>query len=187
MNAHFQRGFSLLELLVVFVMVAMVSVLIVQGLGFGLSLYERVKSRGPALVSNSMAHSWYRQVNASLIAQKEKGKSLIGDAKNFSAQTLNPLIADKGLPTNIHWRLDQGWLYYLENEHQIPILSYEVTAKFEYLDKNGSWTASWPIDRDGYDLPRAIRVNFDEESLTASVIMRTEPDLLLEESRLDRK
>ena len=108
MKVYYQRGFSLLELLVVFVMVAMVSVLIMQGLGFGLSLYERVKNRGPALVSHSMAHSWYRQVNGSLIAQKEKGKSLVGDAEGFRAQTLNPLIAYKGLPTDIQWRLGSG-------------------------------------------------------------------------------
>ena len=168
-------------------LVAMVSVLIMQGLGFGLSLYERVKSRGPALVSHSMAHSWYSQVNGSLIAQKEKGKSLVGDAEGFRAQTLNPLIAYKGLPTDIQWRLDQGWLYYLESKHQIPILSYEVDASFEYLEKNGTWRESWPIDRDSYDLPKAIRVKFDKEMLTALVIMRTRPDLLLEESRLDRR
>jgi len=179
-------GFSLLELLVVFVIVSMVSVLILQGLGFGLSLYERVQNRGPELIAKSMAHDWYRQVNASLVAQTKKGESLQGNHFEFRAQTLSPLLGRGGLPVNIQWKIDQGSLYYSERGQEFRVLSVDHDAEFEYLRGDGSWVRSWPVDKESYNLPEAIRIESSKERISAMVRMRTEPDVLLEEMRLDR-
>jgi prepilin-type N-terminal cleavage/methylation domain-containing protein len=182
-----QSGFSLLELLVVFVIVSMVSVLVLQGLGFGLSLYERVRNRGPELTAESMAHDWFRQVNASLLAQNQRGESLVGDRSKFRAKTLNPLIGHVGLPTSIQWQIDQGSLYYSENGQELKVLSLDMDAGFEYLRGDGSWSRFWPVDKDSFNLPKAIRIGFGNASILATVKMRLAPDRLLEESRLDRR
>ena len=186
MRQRLQSGFSLLELLVVFVIVAMVSVLVLQGLGFGLSLYDRVRNRGPELIAESMARGWYRQVNASLVAQKQRGESLVGNHSKFRAQTLSPLVGSGGLPTNIQWKIDQGSLYYLEGGREFRILAVGLDAEFEYLREGGGWARFWPVDKESYNLPEAIRIESDKGSISATVRMRTSPDLFLEEMRLDR-
>jgi hypothetical protein len=164
----------------------MVSVLVLQGLGFGLSLYDRVRKKGPELILESMAHDWFRQVNASLVAQKRRGESLVGNHLEFRAQTLSPLLGGGGLPANIYWKIDQGSLYYSESSQEFEILSVDPDAEFEYLRTNGSWVRFWPVDKEGYNLPEAIRIESGQGSISAKVRMRTAPNLVLEEMRLDR-
>ena len=165
---------------------SMVSVLVLQGLGFGLSLYDRVRNRGPELIAESMARDWYRQVNASLVAQKRRGESLVGSHLEFRAQTLNPLIGGGGLPANIHWKIDQGSLFYSESSQEFRILSVDPDAEFEYLRKDGRWARFWPVDKESYNLPEAIRIGSGKGRISARVRMRTAPNLVLEEMRLDR-
>ena len=170
----------------VFVIVSMVSVLVLQGLGFGLSLYERVRNRGPELIAESMARGWYRQVNASLVAQKRRGESLEGNHFKFRAQTLSPLLGRGGVPTKIQWKIDQGSLYYLESGQEFRVLTVDLDAEFEYLREDGGWARFWPVDKESYKLPEAIRIESGKGRISATVRMRTRPDLFLEEMRLDR-
>ena len=70
-----QTGLSLLEMLVVFVIISLVSTVLAQGFGFGLALYERVESRGQQMVADVLSVKWFRHVNGSLIASKQPGTS----------------------------------------------------------------------------------------------------------------
>ena len=96
-----QEGLSLLEMLVVFTIVSMVSVLLVQGFGFGVSLYQRVNESGPGAQKMAMSRNWFREVNSALVVQNDPLMTLLGDAGRIKAYSLNPLFGAPGKPTQI--------------------------------------------------------------------------------------
>jgi general secretion pathway protein J len=184
-----QSGLSLLELLVVFVIISLVSTVLAQGFGFGLALFDRVQNREKVVVVQILSSRWFRHVNNSLVAQKEPGTSVIGNNKQFRAETINPLLAEPGVPTYIEWELDQGTLLYSEEGKQIRVSNQlPVGSQFQFRTADGDWINRWPRDKQSYLLPKAIRVVSVEETLMlATTKIRTRPNLLLEESRLDRR
>lgn len=186
MSPRRQAGLSLLELLVVFVLVSMISTVLVQGFGFGLSLYQRVTERSQLHQSELLASAWFRSVNESLVPSKIPGSSLIGDSSEFTAVSMNALLASRGLPEKVVWRLDAGALFYQESLQSLEIAEAD-NASFAYLDKAGRWHSFWPINESGYELPVAIRLlRGPNNTLTVTLKSRLEPDLLLEEARRER-
>lgn len=182
-----QTGLSLLELLVTLVLISLVSTVIVQGFGFGLSLYDRVTSRSNQTSTELLINHWIRFSVSALVAGKVVETSLSGAPDGFSAVTLNPLLAPEGTPTRISWRLEGNTLEYLENEKVLEVRELESLAAFEYRNTSGEWVGAWMPTDDALDLPRAIRLRQDKEILvTAAVRTRLDPDLLLEESRRER-
>ena len=175
-----------MELLVVFTIVSLVSVLIAQGFGFGFSLYQRVKDRGPDSIVEVMSRTWFRDINRSLVAQKQPGMSLIGDSTTFSAVTMNALVEPSGSPEEIRWEIRVGALYYVESSQEYKLATLGDSAIFQYMDLSGSWVSSWPVDRESMNLPQAIRIKLGRETITVNIGMRLEPNLMLEENLRDR-
>lgn len=184
-----QSGLSLLELLVVLVIVGLVSTLLMQGLGFGLSLFERVHTRGEAVKQELMSRQWFRQVNASLVAKPATaGVSLEGNNFAFVSVTLNPLLGSSGIPQEIEWRIEDQILWYKESGLSLSIMSIDMDATFSYRSENGKWVNQWPSGQNHDAIPTAIAVRGREgRDLVASVRVRKRPDLLLEESRRERE
>ncbi|MBO6658534.1 MAG: type II secretion system protein [Pseudomonadales bacterium] len=181
-----QQGLSLLEVLVVFVIVAMVSTAIVQGFGFGLSLYERVQTKSQRQTVNLLSTKWFQMVNQSLVPSKEVGRSLVGASGSFSAITVNPLLADPGMPAPINWSIEDNILIYGERDQKLGILRLSGRATFEYRTDSGEWVVEWPIDEESYSLPSAIRLRNEDWFVTAAIRGKLEPNLLLDESRRER-
>lgn len=182
-----QKGLSLLELLVVFVIISMVSTVLLQGFGYGLALYERVESRGQQIVIDSLSSKWFRHTNGALIPSKQPGESLVGDSRGFSAVTINPLIGIAGLPTEIRWEQVDDVLVYKEGGKNMAIRRLPSGSFFQFRSIQGRWLNAWPVDVASHRLPTAIRVWGDGDPLITVVIKgRLYPDLLLEESRRER-
>ena len=187
MIAQRNQGMSLLELLVVLVIVSLVSTAIVQGLGFGLALYQRVIGAEAERAKQLRAEEWFRIVNGSLVAQTTPGESLEGTTRQFTAHTMNSLIGDDSVVRPIEWDIRRGVLRYKEADGEyLPVLIVGNDAEFEYLEESGRWRQTWPITNDSLDLPRAIRVSTSNRRITAAVRARRTPNLMLEESRRDR-
>lgn len=178
---------SLLELLVVLVIVSLISTALVQGLGFGLSLYHRIVDSEVERSERLRTEEWFRLTNAGLVAQKDPGESLKGDKKVFHAYSMNPLLLDRSIVLPITWDISEGQLRYKEGEGEfLPMRFVGYTSEFRYRDESGRWHSSWPLSDDSLALPRAIRILAQDGNVTASIRMRRVPNLMLEESRKDR-
>ena len=182
-----QEGLSLLEMLVVFTIVSMVSVLLVQGFGFGVSLYQRVNESGPGAQKMAMSRNWFREVNSALVVQNDPLMTLLGDAGRIKAYSLNPLFGAPGKPTQIVWTLNDGELKYEESGIEVAIDYLAGDAVFEYQMPSGEWVVPWPLSKNVAQLPKALRIKSDKEHVTALLGMRLQPDGLLEENLRDRE
>ena len=184
-----QRGLSLIELLVVLVIVALVSSLLMQGLGFGLSLYERVHSRAEVMRQQVLFRQWFRQVNETLVAKpSSSGVSLEGDSNTFFSTTLNPLLGESGRSQDIRWRIEGDIVWYEESGVSLFMTSVPGGAAFAYLHQSGRWSNHWPPKETSESLPDAIALaRGDERNLIAALRVRDIPDLLLEDSRRERE
>ena len=186
MNGSRERGLSLLELLVVFVIISMVSTAIVQGFGFGLSLYERVQAKSQQHAVDLLSAKWFRLVNQALIPGKTVERSLVGAADGFSAVTVNPLVSQSGTPEVISWRVEEGFLFYTEGENRFSVARVAQDASFEYRNPRGEWVRDWPFNEQQPSLPLAIRLIQENQTITVAVKGKLTPNLLLEESRRER-
>lgn len=187
-QARSQRGLSLLELLVVFVIISLVSTVLVQGFGFGLALYERVQTRTDRIANELLVANWFRSSLEAMVAGKTVETTFHGETDRLRGVTLNPLLGESGSPADFEWRLDRGVLTYRESGSELTVRDAgETIQRFEYLDSDGAWLSTWSPTPEKLELPGAIRVMADEGTvLLATVRSRLAPDLLLEESRRER-
>lgn len=187
MTKRTQSGLSLLELLVVFVLVSMISTVLVQGFGYGLSVYDRVESGGQQLVIDVLSAKWFRLVNSALVPLNSREQSLVGGSEQFEAMTMNPLLDSYGQSTRVSWQIVHDVLVYRQGDGELEVLRLPRGAVFRYLNVAGDWVDSWPTDQNTYELPVAVRIDSGTETLlTASVRNRLVPNFLLEESRRER-
>lgn len=187
-GARYQKGLSLLELLVVFVIISLVSTVLVQGFGFGLALYERVQTRTDRMANELLVNHWFRSSLESLVAGKTVETALAGEAATLTGVTLSSLISAPGSPVYFEWHLGDDELLYKEGESELIVRDLGgVTHRFEYLDDTGVWQPNWTPSMDKLDLPVAVRIVVQGETLVlAAVRSRLKPDLLLEDSRRER-
>lgn len=188
-NQSKQIGLSMLELLVVFVIVSLVSTLLMQSLGFGLSLFERVSSRGQSVQKEVLVREWFRIVNQSLVAKvHQDGPSLVGDTLSFRASTLNPLLTGPGIAQTVSWSIERGVLIYKEAGQNLEIVNLPQGSRLQYQNHNGRWFDHWPVGEETQRLPQSVAVDTGSEFPVLAVLrVRSNPDFLLEESRRERE
>lgn len=178
---------SLLEMLVVFVIVSLVSTVLVQGFGFGLSLYERIQTRDDRVSRELLVSHWFRATSNGLIAGKQAETSFSGSPFQFRASSYNSLLSDPGAPREIRWEIRDSTLTYSESDRVLDILMLQEPGEFEYLNSTGEWLPAWEPTESELDIPKAVRlVQQGGVLMSAAVRVRTAPNLLLEESRRDR-
>jgi general secretion pathway protein J len=181
-NRHkLQRAFTLIEMLVVMIIVAMVVTLIVQGFGYTLGVYQRVVKNQNNAYQQVFAYDWFTSSLQAQVAMRPKDRGLEGDAHQLHTFSYQPLLAQQGLKTRIGWELvDQGGelqLNYREANQQFIVQRWTGAAgRFEYLDEKGQWVMRWPMEKsDLQPLPKAIRlvVNSGRETFNYVAINNT--------------
>lgn len=178
---------SLLEMLVVFVIVSLVSTVLMQGFGFGLSIYERIQSRDDRVSKELLVSHWFRYTSNVLIAEKQTENSFSGSPDEFRAFSFNALLSDPGAPQEIRWGIGRSTLFYEERDRVFELMTLEDGSEFEYLNALGEWVSHWEPSDSSLEIPKGIRlVNQNAVQMTVAVRVRTSPDLLLEESRRER-
>jgi general secretion pathway protein J len=159
-----QRAFTLIEMLVVLIIVAMVVTLIIQGFGYTLGLYQRVVKSQNTAYQQVFTYHWLSSSLSSPVAVRPKDRGLEGDASQLSTYSYQPLLAQAGLKTLVQWELQhQGgelWLSYKEGQIRFPVYQWtNATGRFEYLDEQGQWVNLWPMQKsDNLPLPKAVRI-----------------------------
>lgn len=145
-------GFTLLEMLVVMVLTALITTLLMGGLG----MVHRLQSRfGPEVFNSqhgAMYADWFRLTVNGLMPDYPDGQYRFkGEPDRFSGLTLSPLDRPPGAPAPFGWLLHfdpvagQTQLRYGEASIGVTILSWPGSGgRFRYLDAKGEKHDSWP-------------------------------------------
>lgn len=150
-----QSGMTLIELLVVMVILAMVSALLIQGLGGALITYERVQRQQQQSLQPTLAYRWLAGTLGGAQAELDEPRQFHGIEQQLSGYTHRPLVGQSGQVSAFSWQLRKGeqnelQLWYIQGESNQKIswlvLSWPAgsTGLFRYYDFKGSLTSRWP-------------------------------------------
>ena len=145
-----ERGFTLLEVLVVLVLAAMISGILFQAYDLTLRLNRQFGVEYFASQQGVMLADWVRQSLQGLQPDYPDGpRKFKGEAKKLSGVTTSTLVADFGVPAAV-----AGDLTYDSGNDETalrsgpdgaPLFSWPGTAgRFVYLDAKGEAHDSWP-------------------------------------------
>ena len=153
MTGRWQRGFTLLEMLVTLVIVSLLMALLMQTLLYALQLRTRILEQQWRQQAVVLQEYWFRSSSAALAPGKKDQPERVfaGDRSGFRGLSLAPLLGDLGIPIRIEWRLETDaagvTLRYRqgEDEQGWVIAQWEGTeAGFRYRDDTGQWSERWP-------------------------------------------
>lgn len=147
------RGFTLLEVLVMMVIVSLISVVLMQGMGLILNLRDNLGDQMIDLDRAVLKRNLVRQPLQGLVPDFSGGASLFqGRADRVSGLTLQPLLRRPGrtIPFSLILDYDErdqiNTLTYREDEDE-PILlaSWPGTrAQFRFIGDDTGWSKIWP-------------------------------------------
>ena len=148
-----QRGFTLLEVLVVLIIASLISVVLMQGLFLVLNLRDNLGDNLLDLDQTSLERSRALQPLEGLLPDFNDGQNQFkGTASTISGLTNKPLLRREGLPTpfSLSIKYDErrglSTLVYQEVEDPAVVLtSWEGKgSRFRYIGNPGLWSESWP-------------------------------------------
>ncbi len=147
------RGFTLLEVLVVLIIVSLVSVVLMQGMGLVLNLRDNLGDQMTDLDRASLQRSVIRLPLEGLTADFNDGENVFsGNADVVSGLTVQPLFRRAGRPVPFSLTLSYdeskrlNSLTYKEDKDE-PLLMATWSGKqayFRYIGGPEGWVASWP-------------------------------------------
>ena len=183
-----QVGFTLVEVLVVLIMVAMISSVLFQALERAYRLQERFGTELFNIQQGQMATDWYRQTVQGLYPDHADGSNLFrGKDQAFSGLSSNPLGDNYGAPTPIAWKIRSNpqsgmtELIYTEDKRETPVISWRgKPARFVYIDEQQAPHDSWPPPLGLFpQLPKQIQLQANDAGqsrvIVASPMGPTEP------------
>jgi prepilin-type N-terminal cleavage/methylation domain-containing protein len=190
-----QKGFTLMELLVVLVLISLLMTTLMQGLSFFLKL----KQRGSALVltqqKTQMQEYWFKTLIQGLTPyQSFTEKHFEGSKTELTGQTMTTLTSAPASIGEINLKLEQTKttvkLIYTAGE-QVWILGEWLSNKafLSYQDQQGSQYASWPpkniSDEELMQLPSLIMLHITTPrgniNWFVSIAGRLNPKVVLED------
>lgn len=159
------RGFTLLEMLVVLILVSMTTGILMQGLHQIFLLQSRFGHELFNSQQGAMYTEWFRRSVNGMMPDYHDGKHPFkGSAREFSGMTLSPLNAATETLVPFMWRLEfdpasgQTQLRYGAGEETPTVLSWPGNSgKFVYFDGNNEPHDAWPPFLGKWpQLPKAI-------------------------------
>ncbi len=171
-----QSGFTLVEMLVVFVMVGLISVLLLEGYVYVLSLRGRFVAQTEFLQQGILKRQWFVQSVQGLIADipSLKRHDFQGQPTEFSGLSTAALTQLPGVPAVVSWRLisrgDSSFLQYRSRVHGWwTVLQWpgSINSGFRYWSSsNDQWYSRWPprVGKLDEPLPAAIAVSVEQDN-----------------------
>ena len=176
--ARHRAGMTLLEMLVVFVLVALLSVLVVQGAGFFLGSYQAIVRANHGVARDALQWRWFAASVRGMVASQLAARRFQGAPDALEGLTLQPVVGESGLPVKVRWTLRESAsgvvLVYREGKDASGENAIEWTLPlpetsqgppraaglaFQYADRVGSWQDAWPLPHSPRErLPRAVRL-----------------------------
>lgn len=151
------RGFTLLEALVVLVITALISVVLVQGLGLLLGARTSVQNRLVEIDEAVIEQSLFLEPLRGVVPDyNERPHTFTGDGKRLHGMTTRPLQGRSGTPVPFTLTIsfdpssDLSTLTYQEdNARPLPLGSWRgETGTFSYRNLTGPWLEAWPPEDD---------------------------------------
>ena len=142
------QGFTLMEMLVTLMLVALVTMLMFQMLGSYRIARERVQAQSGGIDRQALFAGWFRASVQGLFI--DHGLTFVGGASSFAGTSLNPLYALQSTPTQVRWDLRPtprgvGIVYVETGDERWQLaLADTRTARFAYLDAGGRRHEVWP-------------------------------------------
>ena len=163
-------GLTLVEMLVVFVLLGLVSTLLFQGTGFFANRYETVQRLHREGSVTGLQQHWFITTVEAMVPYGRELRRFRGNESAFEGISLQPLVAEPGMPAATRWYIDEqdGIRSVVYREERGPdtggaewpvYTTAEPGLRFQYADAAGQWRARWPVDDAPVDwLPQAIRL-----------------------------
>ena len=179
-----QRGFTLLEMLVVMILVSLISATLIQAMGYIFDIQQRAGNQTWRMQEKSMSEDWFRQTVEGLQPDDQDGKNkFMGDDHQFSGLTTNSLTENYGglspFSFSLHHDYQSGStrLAYGAKDDDPAILFWNDEAiKFVYIDAKGDPHDSWPPALGLWpQLPSLIRLEGTKFTLVAAPSGPMEP------------
>ena len=105
---HRVRGLTLVELLVVFVLLALVSTLLFQGLGFFAAKYDTVQRWRAQGTDATLQQNWFVSTIRGLAPYGREVRRFRAMPASFAGITLQPLAGEPGMPLTARWSIEAG-------------------------------------------------------------------------------
>ena len=173
------RGFTLLETLVVFVLVALLSTLLIQGSGFLLSTYSRSERVQNDFYKNRFWKSWVHQVASGLAIGVSVNRVFKGETDGFTGFSSQALVGQAGKLTLVSLSVvkerDRWYLEYQQgNQYQWELFNSKLNLKFVYFDSDGEAHKDWDNSTDKR-LPSRIEVHEQLDSRNSRALLILSP------------
>ena len=183
-NSNRQRGFTLLEVIVVLMISSLIATILVQGLSLVLNTRFRVMSALTRIETEGLQTNIIVTPLRGLLPdhQGELG-FFAGNTRQLKGLTLSPLHGTMGAPTVFSMTLerktrdDETALNYLENGYEPVELARWPgnVGEFSYVGRDGVWKNRWPVvlptDAEKMlQVPRTIRLDTGLETRPVHVV-----------------
>lgn len=168
-NTH-NQGLTLIEMLVTLVLVAIISTVIMQGMGYIWSLQNRYNQVINQSSEQNMHLSWWRDSVARLVTLDSNDPSVFrGDGEQFEGQSLSAIGHEQGNLAGMRWQITtQSGQTELLGNGQV-ILNLPNGSEFAYLDNNWVQHDHWPLaESREYQLPAVIVIHIGNQVVWAA-------------------
>lgn len=162
------KGFTLLEILVVLILLSLILTMVFQIFSFILNINERSAQLQIKQKQQQLQISWFRKSSSALHPDNiDYPTPFIGNRSEFKGISLAALDKPIGVPTIIKWKIinyhNKNILRYYFNENKDvfwDIMIWEKgEGKFLYKASNNRWYETWPPNKFGKEekqLPNAL-------------------------------
>ena len=179
--ASTEKGFTLLEVIVVLMISSLIATILFQGLSLVLDTRFRV--------ANALTRIEVTGLQSSIITSPLRGMVpdhsnepgvFAGDGRSLKGLTLNPLYGTNGAPTAFAMELGYDLtdnltaLTYYELGYDAVVLARWLgnTGGFSYRGRTGDWNRTWPptgVDRP-VQVPRTVRIDTGIEQQPVHIV-----------------
>lgn len=170
-----RSGFTLLEMLVTLVIVSVVTALLWQALALTARIEQSLAGAQQTAQDQRLRAAWVQQALSGLAVPPGAAVALRGSATRIEAVTsAPPWPAAAGLESMVlEWRTPDpetaGWQRLVAHRpatgEVFDLGAWDASLRFDYLNADGRWVASWPpaglaeqAESAQRPLPRAVRL-----------------------------
>jgi len=144
MNNYLVKGFTLLEILVVLVILGMTTVLLSTGLTTTWQNFQRLGARDLIVTSSQLPAQWFRDSVQHALLYHPNKPVVRGDARSFELVSAAVPNDAQGIPQTMQWSIAEKageWTLSFNTLEQAPtvIKRTNLPLRIEYKD-DGQWT-----------------------------------------------
>ena len=178
-------GFSLIEILVVFILLSLIMGLLSQTFSVFMKAYFQINALEKDLFEEEIYSTWFRESVSSAVPFRDKSLGFYGDEKNIRFATADSLSGPQGEIKVATWTIDSfsgvANLLYGEKGATSLVLGEwkDSEANFAFRGDSLDWRSTWPPENASPGLlPSRVKINLSgerEREIFAGIVTRKTP------------